>query len=207
FVPFAEETGLITRIDLWVLGRALTQLQRWHSQGFAHLSVSVNLSVRSLQNPHLPHLVANLLTAMNLPPDSLQLEVTESAAMLDIERTIALLKELRAIGVQLAIDDFGTGYSSLGYLRRLPVQILKIDRSFVRDITESNDAAAIASAVIAIGHILDMRIVAEGVETQAQRTFLMHHGCDAIQGYLISPPQPSELAEKLLGQALFELKR
>ncbi|PDV96680.1 bifunctional diguanylate cyclase/phosphodiesterase [Candidatus Chloroploca asiatica] len=207
FVPFAEETGLITRIDLWVLGRALTQLQSWHRQGYNHLSVSVNLSVRSLQNPHLPRLVANLLTAMGLPPTSLHLEVTESAAMLDIEHTIALLKELRAIGVQLAIDDFGTGYSSLGYLRRLPVQILKIDRSFVRDITESKDAAAIASAVIAIGHILDMRIVAEGVETQAQRTFLMHQGCDAIQGYLISPPQPAELAEKLLGQTLFELKR
>jgi EAL domain-containing protein (putative c-di-GMP-specific phosphodiesterase class I) len=200
FIRLAEETGLVTRIDQWMLRQSLIQLSNWHAQGYPDLTISVNLSARSLQNPNLPQMVANLLHESQVRPECLVLEITESAVMRDVESAVQILQAIHALGVKIAIDDFGTGYSSLGYLHRLPAHILKIDRSFVHDVTENADAAALASAVIAIGRILGMRVVAEGVETEAQRAFLLDHNCDAIQGYLISRPQPAKALEAMLAE-------
>ena len=187
FIPLAEETGLIVPIGEWVLRTACEQGQAWKRAGF-HPVISVNLSARQLWGGGLVRLVSDLLASSGMA-EHLELELTESMVMHDAENVIATMQALKAIGVRLSVDDFGTGYSSLSYLKRLPLTALKIDGSFVRDITSGGpDGGLIAKAIISLGHSLHLRVVAEGVESDSHRDFLRENGCDEIQGYLISRP-------------------
>ncbi|MEO1132024.1 MAG: EAL domain-containing protein [Cyanobacteria bacterium J06639_1] len=190
FIPIAEETGLIVPIGEWVLRTACQQVQAWHEQGMPLLRVAVNLSARQFQQSDLVQTVADVLAETQLAPEYLELEITESIAMLDIDLTIRVLKEMREMGVQISIDDFGTGYSSISYLRQFPFDTLKIDQSFIRDVTDNDSAAAIAEAVITLGQGLDLCVLAEGVETREQLEFLRSRDCDVIQGYWFSRPLP-----------------
>jgi EAL domain-containing protein (putative c-di-GMP-specific phosphodiesterase class I) len=156
------------------------------------------MSARNFQNGRLVEQIREILTETDVPPEAVHLELTESTIMADLERTVGILEQLSALGIRIAIDDFGTNYSSLAYLKRLPADSVKIDRSFVSDVTESNDAAAIASAIIAIGHILGLAVIAEGVENSDQKAFLAKHACDAVQGHLFSQPLPAEQVMALL---------
>ncbi len=198
FIPLAEETGLIIPIGAWVLHRACTQLQHWRAQGLPDLRVAVNLSVRQLLQKDFCSSVATVLAETGLPAALLELEITESTLMENAEDTLATLHGLHALGVRLSIDDFGTGYSSLSYLKRFPVDILKIDRSFVQDLPQDSDDMAIVSAIIALAHSLRLEVVAEGVETEAQRAFLRSRACDLLQGYYLSAALPASDCEALL---------
>jgi diguanylate cyclase (GGDEF)-like protein/PAS domain S-box-containing protein len=194
FIQLAEETGIILKIGEWVLGEAC----RWSTfigteRG---LQIAVNLSARQFNDPHLSRMVARALRATGLPPRLLELEITESTAMQQTDVTLSTLKRLKALGVSIAIDDFGTGYSSLSYLRRFPVDKVKIDRSFVSEVPQNHDQGAIISAIVALAHALQIRVVAEGVETEAQRAFLASCGCDFIQGDLVGPPADANSAAK-----------
>lgn len=203
FIPLAEETGLIEPIGAWVLDEACRQLGAWRAAGIQNLSMAVNLSAHQLRSPGLINLVGLTLCRHALREDDIELEITESVAMANPERAIDQLHALRTLGVRLAIDDFGTGYSSLAYLKNLPIQTLKLDRSFVRDIeTDANDAA-ICAATITLAHTLGLEVVAEGVETEAQRYFLatVHH-CDTLQGYLFGKPEPASTLTPSLLQAI-----
>jgi diguanylate cyclase (GGDEF)-like protein/PAS domain S-box-containing protein len=192
FIAIAEQTGLILAIGAWVIGEACRQLAAWKAEGIGPLRMAVNLSARQLHDPGLLQHIQAALASNGLEGEELELEVTESTAMQDPEQAIALLCALRTAGVKLAIDDFGTGYSSLSHLRRLPIQTLKLDRSFVRDIESDGGDAAICAATIALAKNLNLQVVAEGVETEAQRYFLstVHH-CDLLQGYLFGKPLPA----------------
>ncbi len=209
FIPLAEETGLINRLGDWVLRAACTQLKAWIGQGLPPLRVAVNLSVRQLLQADFAATVQGVLAETGLPPHLLELEITESTLMENAQDTLAALHTLRELGVRLSIDDFGTGYSSLSYLKRFPVDIIKIDRSFVRDIPQDADDAAIVTAILALAHSLRLEVVAEGVETPAQRRFLHALDCDLLQGYLVSPPVPAaQFAELVLArQAVAGLRR
>jgi diguanylate cyclase (GGDEF)-like protein len=187
FIPIAEGSSLILALDEWVLRTACSQIAALGDTA-PGLGVSVNVSGRTFAEPGLPARVRSVLDATGLAPSRLALEVTEGTAMQDIERGIALLRELRELGLSLSIDDFGTGYSSLTYLRRLPVQAVKLDRAFVKDLDTNPEDAAIARAVIAMSRSLGLAVIAEGVETHAQLAFLEAERCDAIQGYLLSKP-------------------
>ncbi|HEY6354496.1 MAG TPA: GGDEF domain-containing phosphodiesterase, partial [Burkholderiaceae bacterium] len=191
FITLAEEIGLIVPIGEWVLGEALRQLAEWRRQGMAHLTVSVNISAHQLVGSEFVGMVLRKLAAQGLPASALRLEITESVAMQRPEQTVALLRELRRLGVGLAIDDFGTGYSSLSYLKQLPLNCLKLDRSFVSDIESDANDAAICAATISLAHNLGLAVVAEGVETAAELSFLRSLGCDGVQGYLFSKPLPA----------------
>jgi diguanylate cyclase (GGDEF)-like protein len=187
FVPLAEETGLIVPIGEWVLRTACEQGRDWKRMGFQPV-ISVNLSARQLWGGGLVRLVGDVISSTGMS-EHLELELTESMVMHDAENVIATMQALKAIGVRLSVDDFGTGYSSLSYLKRLPLTALKIDGSFVRDITSGGpDEGLIAKAIISLGHSLHLKVIAEGVETEAHRKFLQEHQCDEIQGYLISRP-------------------
>ncbi len=190
FVPLAEVTGLIVPLGTWVLRSACEQARGWQRAGFGGIAVSVNLSTRQLQHPELVDDVARVLAESGLEPGSLELEMTESHALLSAETTAHVLARLRALGVRLAIDDFGSGYASLSYLRRLPVHSVKLDRAFVRGIPYDPDNTAIASGVIDMAHALGLEVVAEGVETEEQRAFLERWGCDRLQGFLVSAALP-----------------
>lgn len=192
FIPIAEEIGLIIPIGEWVLRTACARNKAWQDAGFAPLRVAVNLSARQFRMHNLVAMVRSALTDSGLAAQCLELEITESIAMDHIEETIAKLDELKAMGVGIAMDDFGTGYSSLGYLKRFPIDRLKIDRSFVRDITTDPDDATIAVSIISLAHAMRLEVVAEGVETEAQLAYLSHHGCDEVQGYYFSPPLATE---------------
>ena len=182
----------------WVLREACQQVRRWHDAGFNTLGVSVNISAAQLSQSGLQRTIVQSLVDSGLEPAYLELELTESVLMQYIDKSIALLSELRQIGVEVSIDDFGTGYSSLSYLKRLPINTLKIDRSFVRDIISDADDAAIVTATIALAHNLRLKVVAEGVEDTSQLEFLRDHGCDGAQGFLFSRPLPAcELPEWL----------
>jgi diguanylate cyclase (GGDEF)-like protein len=201
FIGLAEESGLIVGIGEWVVRSACRQAQRWREAGLAPLTVSVNVSARQFEEKHLVERVAGALQDSGLPPSALELEVTESLLMRDLNQALARMGELKAMGVSLSIDDFGTGYSSLSALKSFPISTLKIDKSFVRDLAHSSDDQAIALAVISLGHRMHLRVIAEGVETEEQRDFLRAHECDEMQGYLFSPPvAPERIAEMLQAQ-------
>jgi diguanylate cyclase (GGDEF)-like protein/PAS domain S-box-containing protein len=202
FIPMAEETGLIDPLGHWVLNAACKQLWMLGRQGWKGMRMAVNLSARQLRQENLVDHIQELLVAYRLEPGDLELEITESAAMEDADITIGILRRLRDLGVVLAIDDFGTGYSSLAYLKLLPIQRLKLDHSFVRDIETDHNDAIICSATIALAHSLGLEVVAEGVETEPQLTYLKYLGCDLIQGYYFSKPLPEDvLLEFLAGFA------
>ncbi len=198
FIPIAEETGLIVPIGAWVLHTACVQARAWHAAGYAHLIIAVNISARQFQHPDFVNLVQRTLRDTGLPAEKLELEITESAVMQDAEKTIATLNALHALGVTLSIDDFGTGYSSLSYLKRFPLAKLKVDQSFVRNLTTSPNDAAIARSVILLGHSLNLVVIAEGVETEAQLAWLRTQHCEEMQGYLFSRPVPAAEFEALL---------
>ena len=204
FIPLAEETGLIVQIGEWVIDNACTQLKAWQREGLPNISLAVNLSARQFQQENLAKIVDQALRLNEVEARYLELEVTESAVMQDPDKTVAILHELKRIGVRLSLDDFGTGYSSLNYLKRFPIDTLKIDQSFVRDITTDPDSAAIAVTIISLAHSLRRHVVAEGVETEAQLNFLRRHRCDEMQGYYFSRPVPAEEFARLLreGQSL-----
>lgn len=201
FIPVAEETGLIEPIGAWVLDEACRQLAAWRAAGIDGLGMAVNLSARQLRSSGLVDMVRTALTRHALREDDLELEITESVAMTNPELAIDQLHALRTLGVRLAIDDFGTGYSSLAYLKNLPIQVLKLDRSFVNGIESGGNDAVICAATIALAHSLGLKVVAEGVETPAQQDFLAHtHHCDFLQGYLFGKPlRASELTARLNG--------
>ncbi len=198
FIPLAEETGLIEPIGRWVLRHACAQAQKWHQQGHRKLMITVNVSVRELQSPDFAETVAATLRETGLAPHFLILEMTESAYMEHASITGAVVEQLRAMGVQIAFDDFGTGYSSLSYLRRFQVNRIKIDRSFIRDMTRDSNDLAITEAMIAMAHRLNISVVAEGVETEEQLELLRTYQCDAGQGFLISPGIPGDAFLSLL---------
>ena len=200
FIPLAEETGLIIPIGEWVLRTACTQNQAWHSAGACSIRVAVNISAQQFKKENLTETVTRILDETGLPHDLLELEITESVMMQDMERAIAVLSELSARGIRFSIDDFGTGYSSLVYLKRLPIDILKIDRSLVSQMPEDPDDTAIAAAIISMGKSLNLQVIAEGVETEQQLAFLLQQGCDEAQGFLFSRPVAADKMTELLQQ-------
>ncbi len=188
FISIAEESGQIEALGCWVLEEACRQLGAWRVEGIKGLRMAVNLSAQQLRSPGLVQFVDAVLKRHGLKGGDLELEITESVAMENPKRAIGQLQALRDLGIQLAIDDFGTGYSSLAYLKRLPIQVLKLDRTFVRDIETDPSDAEISAATLALAHNLGLTVVAEGVETEAQREYLLQHQCDFMQGYLFSKP-------------------
>ncbi len=198
FIPIAEESGLIEALGEWVLDEACRQQAVWRDMGIGNARVAVNLSALQLRSPLLVEKVRAIMEKHAITDDALELEVTESAAMENPERAIGQLNALRKLGVTLSIDDFGTGYSSLAYLKLLPIQTLKLDRAFVRDIESDENDAAISAATLALAHTLGIKVVAEGVETEGQRAFLATHQCDYLQGFLFSKPLPAQEATAFL---------
>lgn len=200
FIGVAEETGLISQIGEWVLRTACQQNKRWHDAGYGPLRVAVNVSANQFHQRDLMQTVVGVLEEARLAGSCLDIELTEGVVMTDVEHAVRILHQLKNLGVRLSIDDFGTGYSSLAYLRRLPVDVLKIDRSFVHNLTTNDDEASIVRSVIALAHSLGLQVIAEGVETEAQLASLRGHGCDQIQGYYFSEPLPADAFEQLLAQ-------
>ncbi len=200
FIGLAEETGLIVPIGEWALRTACLQNKAWQQAGFGSLRVAVNLSARQFAQRDLVQVVALVLAEVGLEAQHLELELTESLVMADVDHAIEVLRALKALGVKISVDDFGTGHSSLSYLKRFPIDVLKIDRSFVNEITASPDDAPIAQLVIWLAHSLGMQVIAEGVEDAKQLAFLQGHGCDQMQGFYFSPPVPALAFEKLLRQ-------
>jgi len=198
FIPMAEEIGLIVPIGDWVLKTACAQNKAWQQAGLPRICVSVNLSARQFAQEGLVGSVERTLAHIDLAPQDLELELTESVLMNGAGHYENKLRELQDLGVQLSIDDFGTGYSSLSYLKRFPLHHLKIDQSFVRDIANDVDDAAITSTVISLGHSLNLKVIAEGVETEEQVRFLRDHDCDEMQGYYFSRPLPANEFASLL---------
>ena len=191
FIPLAEEIGLIIQIDQWVMRTACAQLKAWQETGYPLRYVTVNLSARQFQQPDLAEIISGVLEETGLSPESLGVEITETLAMRDTELTSRSLSKLDSMGIRFAIDDFGTGYSSLSYLKRLPIHKLKIDKSFIQYLISDPDYQAIVSAVVAMAHILKLRVLAEGVETEDELVFLRTRNCDEAQGYYFREPVPA----------------
>jgi EAL domain-containing protein (putative c-di-GMP-specific phosphodiesterase class I)/ActR/RegA family two-component response regulator len=192
FIPLAEETGLVLQLGEWVMRTAIAESKRLAQAGFPEVRIAVNLSAHQFRQQQIARIVQRMLTAAGATPSRLQLEITESVLMQNMEATETALRALSEMGIELSLDDFGTGYSSLSYLKRFPIDVLKIDRSFVRDIPGDADDAAIASAIISMAHSLDIKVIAEGVETLEQLQFLRQRSCDFVQGYYFSVPLPAE---------------
>ena len=196
FIPLCEETGLIVPIGTWVLRTACRQARAWQDRLKRPLRVAVNLSPRQFRNPDLLRVVEEILVTTGLPPELLELEITETVAMHDIMESQNTLRDLKALGIRITMDDFGTGYSSLSYLKTFPIDSLKVDRSFIQDIATNASDVAITIASITLAHGLNLRVIAEGVETENQLDLLRRHGCDAFQGFLVSRPIPPEEFER-----------
>jgi EAL domain-containing protein (putative c-di-GMP-specific phosphodiesterase class I) len=200
FIGVAEETGLIVQIGAWVMREACLQNRAWQQDGLGKLRVAVNLSARQFGAASLIEEIRNVLAETALPADCLEIELTESLFMSDVTLAVDLLHAMKSLGVNLSIDDFGTGYSSLSYLSRFPIDVLKIDRSFVAEITRDSNDAAIVASIIALAHNLKLAVIAEGVETEDQLDYLRRHGCDEMQGYYFSRPLPAAEFEQLVRQ-------
>ncbi len=198
FIPIAEESDLILQLGSWVLRQAIEQMQRWREHGLDDFIIAINLSMRQFDDNKLPALIEQILTETGLPADHLGLELTESTIMQNSEQGLKILSRLNEIGVSLFIDDFGTGYSSLSRLRDLPVHTLKIDKSFITSIAKDPQHARLIDAIIAMAHNLDIKVIAEGVETQQQFDYLIQHGCDCIQGYYLSHAISAKELEKFM---------
>lgn len=198
FIPLAEETGLIIPIGEWILQQTCRQIQLWQQQGLPPLQISVNLSSVQFNQPRLSQTIISILKQAGLSPETLELEITETALMQDAETAIPILSELKALGLKIAIDDFGTGYSSLSYLKQLPIDTLKIDNCFVRGVTADLKNQAILTAVIQMAHDLQLTVIAEGVETEAELALLERYRCDIGQGYYIGRPMPADKFEAFL---------
>ncbi|MBE9207108.1 EAL domain-containing response regulator [Nostoc sp. LEGE 06077] len=198
FIPIAESTGLIVAIDQWVLENVCQQIKIWHDVGIAYLTMTVNLSLMEFHQPDLLPKINELLGRNNLEPQYLEIELTESVIMQDINGAIATMNQLQSLGLKIAIDDFGTGYSSLIYLKNLPINTLKIDRYFIHNIAADHQKSAITKALIEMAHNLNMRVIAEGVETDEELHLLRDYHCDAMQGFLFSRPLPAAEFENFL---------
>src|SRR5712691_5384247 len=201
FIPLAEAIGVMVPIGTWAMRAACIQAKAWHDAGYRNLPLAVNLAVCQLTQPDLLERVREVLDETGLPPRLLELEITESSAMQSPENSVRTLYELKKVGVRISLDDFGTGHSSLSYLKRFPIDTLKIDQSFVHDITHDPDTAAIVTAIIAMAHSLRLKVIAEGVEFTEQSSFLKRYGCDQMQGYLIKAPVPVDRFTDLLANA------
>ncbi|MCD6190488.1 MAG: EAL domain-containing protein [Sulfurimonas sp.] len=202
FIPIAESTGLIVEIDRFVMKTAMTQLAAWYKEGLNPGVLAMNLSIKQVQRKDFISMFKSLIKESGCKPEWLELEVTESQIMGDPEESIKMLNKISEIGVELAVDDFGTGYSSLAYLKKLPINKLKIDQSFVRDLPDDEDDAAITKAVIALAKSMNLRVIAEGVETKAQKDFMVENGCNNIQGYFYAKPMPSDELKSVLLKGL-----
>lgn len=203
FIPVLEETGMILEVGAWVMETACSQSRAWRDAGLPNIRMAVNLSARQFEQKNLGQIIAMTLESTGLTPDTLELEITESLLMDDPEGSNAKLESIKnQYGVRVSIDDFGTGYSSLAYLKRFPIDVLKVDQSFVRDLTEDSDDAAIVTAIIGLAHNLRLEVIAEGVETAAQLDYLRNQGCDEAQGYFFSRPLPDAEFARLLTQGV-----
>jgi EAL domain-containing protein (putative c-di-GMP-specific phosphodiesterase class I) len=198
FIPLAEETGLIISIGEWVLRTACRQLKEWEGEGVPLSKLAVNVSAVQFRKHDFAESLFRILQEYDVSPRLMELELTESAVMQDVEASVAVLKEFKRRGIRISIDDFGTGYSSLSFLKRFPIDSLKIDRSFIFNLTSSIDDSAIVTAIIAMAHSLNLNIIAEGVETAGQLTFLSERGCHEMQGYLFSKPVAAGEMAKLM---------
>lgn len=198
FIPLAESTGLIVPIGKWVLKRVCEQIKIWRNAGINYLSIAVNLSVIEFNQPDFIQKIVHFITSNDLEPDYLELELTESMIMQDVNNAIATMNKLRSLGVKIAIDDFGTGYSSLIYLKNLPINTLKIDRYFIHNVANDPQKSAITKALIQMADNLNLHVVAEGVETEEELAFLRQHNCSAMQGFLFSRPLPAAEFENFL---------
>jgi diguanylate cyclase (GGDEF)-like protein len=192
FIPIAEHSDQIIRIDRWVMRNVVAELARWQAHGLTRLPVAINLSIADILSPNLVKYLAGLLDEYHVPPDGLEIEVTESCFVRQLDETRSVLRALNEAGISTSLDDFGTGFSSLSHLRQLPLQCLKIDQSFTRSMLQDPNAEKLTQAIVAMGNALKMTIVAEGVETREQMNWLLAHGCHIGQGYFFSPPVPSE---------------
>jgi len=198
FIPTLEETGLIVEVGEWVLRTACKQISSWRNIGVTPLQIAVNLSARQFQRDGLAEMISRTLREFKVPANCIEMEITESALLHDSAAAVITLDRLRSLGIRVSIDDFGTGYSSLSYLKRLPLDALKIDRTFISDVTENPDDAAITRAIITMSHNLNLKVIAEGVETEQQLAFLRTNHCDEVQGYLFSKPLPADEITKFI---------
>ena len=198
FIPIAEDGDLILELGRWAIRSACVQAAAWLREGLPRMHMAVNLSPRQFKDPDLVDHLSRVFSETGMPPELLEIEITESMMMTDVEGAVAKLSAIRELGVRLAIDDFGTGYSSLAQLKRFPIDTLKVDRSFIRDIPDDAGNNAITEAIIALGRSLGVTVVAEGVETSAQQAFLRTRACHEMQGYIFSKPVPADEFEKLL---------
>jgi len=198
FIPVAEEVGIIKELGQYIFKGATTQLAHWHAIGYTDLHMAVNVSAREFQLSDYPLELAKLIETIDIHPRFIELELTESIVMDDPEKVTLMLDVIKSLGFSLSIDDFGTGYSSLSYLQRLPVDVLKVDQSFVRDIEHNPNSSAIARAIVSMAHSLNLKVVAEGVETEAQLAFFKENKCELIQGYYFSKPLNKSDARKFL---------
>jgi predicted signal transduction protein with EAL and GGDEF domain len=198
FIPIAEETGLIVPLDRWVMGAVMRQVTAWYQQGFMPGRVALNLAMKQLDQEDFMAAIQNMLNESGCQPQWLAFEITESNIMRNPEKAIAILEQISDLGIEIAVDDFGTGYSSLAYLKRLPVDKLKIDQSFVHDVPRDDEDVAIVKAIIALAKSMKLSVIAEGVEHRQQADFLLQHGCEQIQGYFYSHPQDSGQISQLL---------
>jgi EAL domain-containing protein (putative c-di-GMP-specific phosphodiesterase class I) len=200
FIPIAEDTGLIVPLGEWVIREACAQLKRWQGTVLDDISIAVNVSSQQISGSNIRDVVLDAISEAEIRPQRLELEITESLMMSDVPDTIAVLKLFKDAGIRLSVDDFGTGYSCLAYLKKFPLNSLKIDRSFVQGLHENRDDAAICASILAMANELGLKVIAEGVEVEAQLEFLRQHGCDEFQGFLYSKALPEDQLVDLLRQ-------